>query len=132
LQAHSDLKVTLELLSSKLNNATMRRLNGEVNVQKMSVLRAPIHKGSSTFGFTKPMSVTAAKPDEAVMKINERQARPVACFEPAQRSHVGEPDMYRYRFVSLSICLTMPLALTANAATRPVSSALPVSSSATG
>jgi osmoprotectant transport system substrate-binding protein len=37
LQAHPDLKVALELLSSKLNDATMRHLNGEVDVKKMSV-----------------------------------------------------------------------------------------------
>lgn len=37
LLAHPDLKDTLEALSSKLDDATMQHLNGEVDVQKMSV-----------------------------------------------------------------------------------------------
>ncbi|SDR59867.1 osmoprotectant transport system substrate-binding protein [Rhizobiales bacterium GAS113] len=37
LNAHPDLKATLEALSSKLDDATMQHLNGEVDVQKKSV-----------------------------------------------------------------------------------------------
>ncbi|WP_425450333.1 glycine betaine ABC transporter substrate-binding protein [Virgifigura deserti] len=37
LEAHPDLKETLEALASKLDDATMQRLNGEVDVNKKSI-----------------------------------------------------------------------------------------------